>query len=81
MSEMQTDLGTPLEWIAVAHYNTEHLHVHIALRGVGGEGKQVCLSRDYIRGAKFGFGWFRRLSRYLSCGFSWFEGFKFSKGS
>jgi type IV secretory pathway VirD2 relaxase len=40
----------PLEWIAVAHYNTEHPHVHIALRGVGGEGRQTRLSRDYIRG-------------------------------
>jgi type IV secretory pathway VirD2 relaxase len=50
MSEMQTDLGTPLEWIAVAHYNTGHPHVHIALRGVGMEGRQVRLSRDYIRG-------------------------------
>ena len=50
MSEMQTDLGTPLEWIAVAHYNTEHPHIHIALRGVGAEGRPIRLSRDYIRG-------------------------------
>ena len=50
MSEMQTDLAMPLEWIAVAHYNTEHPHVHIALRGVGAEGRPVGLSRDYIRG-------------------------------
>jgi type IV secretory pathway VirD2 relaxase len=50
MSEMQTDLGTTLEWIAVAHYNTEHPHVHVALRGVGAEGRSVRLSRDYIRG-------------------------------
>jgi type IV secretory pathway VirD2 relaxase len=49
MSEMETDLGTPLEWIGVAHYNTEHPHVHIALRGLGVEGRQVRLSRDYIR--------------------------------
>jgi hypothetical protein len=49
MSEMQTDLGTPLEWIAVAHYNTEHPHVHIALRGVGAERRPIHLSRDYIR--------------------------------
>ena len=28
MADMQTDLGTPLEWIAVAHYNTEHPHIH-----------------------------------------------------
>ncbi len=50
MSEIQTDLGTPLEWIAVAHFNTEHPHVHIALRGIGAEGPTVRLSRDYIRG-------------------------------
>ncbi len=50
MSEMQTDLATPLEWIAVPHYNTEHPHVHIALRGVGAEGRPIRLSRDYIRG-------------------------------
>ena len=50
MSEMQTDLGTPLEWIAVAHYNTEHPHVHIALRGAVAEGRSVRLSRDYTRG-------------------------------
>jgi type IV secretory pathway VirD2 relaxase len=50
MSEMQTDLDAPLEWIAVAHYNTEHPHVHIALRGVGAEGRPIRISRDYIRG-------------------------------
>ena len=49
MSEMEADLGTPLEWVAVAHFNTEHPHVHVALRGVGTEGRQVRLSRDFIR--------------------------------
>jgi hypothetical protein len=33
MAEIETDLGTPLEWGAVAHFNTEHPHVHVALRG------------------------------------------------
>jgi type IV secretory pathway VirD2 relaxase len=49
MSRMEWDLGTPLEWVAVAHYNTEHPHVHLALRGVGAEGRPVRLSRDYVR--------------------------------
>ena len=49
MAEVQTDLGMPLEWLAVAHLNTEHPHVHVALRGVGTEGQQVRLSRDFIR--------------------------------
>ena len=30
---MQKDLKTPLEWVAAVHFNTEHPHVHIALRG------------------------------------------------
>ena len=47
MSRMEKDLGTPLEWVAVAHYNTEHPHVHVALRGVGAEGHPLRLSRDY----------------------------------
>jgi hypothetical protein len=49
VSEMETDLGMPLEWVAVAHFNTEHPHVHVALRGMGGTGRPVRLSRDYIR--------------------------------
>ena len=49
MSRMERDLGTPLEWVAVAHYNTEHPHLHLALRGVGAEGRPVRLSRDYVR--------------------------------
>jgi type IV secretory pathway VirD2 relaxase len=50
VSELQADLAMPLEWIAVAHYNTEHPNVHIALRGVGAEGWPIHLSRDYFRG-------------------------------
>jgi type IV secretory pathway VirD2 relaxase len=50
MSRMGTDLGTDaLEWTAVAHYNTEHPHVHIALRGVNGRGPQVNLGQDYVK--------------------------------
>jgi type IV secretory pathway VirD2 relaxase len=49
VSQMEKDLGTPLEWVAVAHYNTEHPHVHMALRGIGAEGWPLHLSRDYIK--------------------------------
>jgi hypothetical protein len=49
LSEMEKNLGTPLEWVAVVHYNTEHPHVHVALRGVGAEGLPIRLSRDYVR--------------------------------
>jgi type IV secretory pathway VirD2 relaxase len=49
ISQMETDLGTRLEWVAVAHFNTEHPHVHIALRGIGAEAGPLRLSRDFIR--------------------------------
>jgi hypothetical protein len=28
MARMEQDLGTPLEWVATVHYNTERPHVH-----------------------------------------------------
>src|SRR3546814_7540113 len=33
MTQMEEDLGTKLEWVAVDHYNTGHPHSHIILRG------------------------------------------------
>jgi type IV secretory pathway VirD2 relaxase len=49
LGQMEQDLGTPLEWVAVAHYNTEHPHVHVAVRGVRASGQQLKMSRDYIQ--------------------------------
>ena len=49
ISQMETDLGTRFEWVAAAHFNTEHPHVHIALRGIGAESRSLRLSRDFIR--------------------------------
>ena len=49
LSRMERDLGISLEWVAVAHYNTEHPHIHVALRGVGADGRPLRLSPDYIK--------------------------------
>jgi type IV secretory pathway VirD2 relaxase len=46
---MENDLGTPLQWVAATHFNTEHPHVHIALRGRDQAGAPLRLPRDYIR--------------------------------
>ncbi len=48
-SRMERDLGMPLEWVAVAHYNTEHPHVHIALRGIGIDCRPLNLRQDYVK--------------------------------
>ena len=49
MTRIAQDLGTELEWTAAAHHNTEHPHVHVALRGVGGKGEVLRLDRDYVK--------------------------------
>jgi len=46
--QMETDLGTPLDWVAVDHWNTDNPHVHLLVRGVDEEGADLVISRDYI---------------------------------
>lgn len=50
LAQMEEDLETKLEWVAVIHRNTEHPHVHVALRGVDDKGSALRLPRDYIKG-------------------------------
>jgi hypothetical protein len=48
MKQMEADLGTRLDWIAVDHHNTGHPHTHILLRGVTDDGKTLNIAGDYI---------------------------------
>lgn len=48
MAQVEEDIGSPTEWIAVTHHNTDHPHVHIALRGIT-NGQPISFNRDYIR--------------------------------
>jgi type IV secretory pathway VirD2 relaxase len=49
MSQMEKDLGTKLEWVAVVHHNTEHPHIHVALRGIRDDKSPLELPRNYVR--------------------------------
>jgi type IV secretory pathway VirD2 relaxase len=49
VSQMETDLGTRLDWVAVDHWNTGHPHVHVIVRGVRDDGQDLVISRDYIK--------------------------------
>jgi len=49
MQHMTRDLGTRLEWVAASHFNTDNPHVHIALRGIRDNGKELRLERDYVK--------------------------------
>lgn len=61
MAQMEQDLGTKLDWVAVNHFNTGHPHTHIVLRGKclssgpaegrnpgNDKGRDLILAREYI---------------------------------
>jgi type IV secretory pathway VirD2 relaxase len=48
MQQMEDDLGTKLDWIAVDHHNTGHPHTHIIIRGITDDGKTLNIAGDYI---------------------------------
>ncbi|WP_171173658.1 DUF3363 domain-containing protein [Ruegeria sp. HKCCD8929] len=49
MDKAEHDLGTDLDWVAVDHWNTDNPHVHVLLRGKTDHGKDLVISRDYIK--------------------------------
>jgi len=49
VGQMEKDLATRLDWVAVDHWNTEHPHVHLIVRGVREDGENLVISRDYIK--------------------------------
>jgi type IV secretory pathway VirD2 relaxase len=48
MTQVEHDLGTRLDWVAVDHFNTERPHTHIVLRGVDDKGDNLVIAREYI---------------------------------
>ena len=48
MKQMETDLGTRLDWIAVDHHNTGRPHTHVIVRGVTDDGKTLNIAGDYM---------------------------------
>lgn len=48
MAQVETDLGTRLDWVAVNHHNTGHPHVHVILRGVDELGENLVINGDYL---------------------------------
>jgi len=48
MSRVERDLGRRIEWAAVNHFDTEHPHVHVVVRGVDLDGAQLRMEPAYI---------------------------------
>lgn len=49
VGQMEKDLGTKLEWVAIDHHNTDDAHVHLLVRGVRDDGRPLKIERDYLR--------------------------------
>lgn len=48
MEDMAADLETRLDWVAVDHWNTDNPHIHVLVRGVALDGKDLVIDRSYI---------------------------------
>ncbi len=48
MSQIETDLGTKLDWVAVNHHNTGYPHVHVIVRGKDELGENLVINGDYL---------------------------------
>ncbi len=46
--QMEQDLDTTLDWLAVDHFSTGQPHTHVVVRGVTDEGKILFIAGDYI---------------------------------
>lgn len=48
MLQMEKDLDTKLDWVAVDHWNTDQPHTHVVVRGKDDQGKDLVIAREYI---------------------------------
>jgi type IV secretory pathway VirD2 relaxase len=48
MRDVERDLDTKLDWIAIDHWKTDNPHVHLLIRGRADDGKDLVISRAYI---------------------------------
>lgn len=48
MEDMGRDLETRLDWVAIDHWNTDNPHIHVLVRGVASDGKDLVIDRAYI---------------------------------
>ncbi|OJW29947.1 MAG: conjugal transfer protein TraI [Rhodospirillales bacterium 69-11] len=48
MQQVEADLNTKLDWVAVDHYNTAHPHTHIVVRSKDDRGENLRIAREYL---------------------------------
>lgn len=48
MGDVEQDLGTRLDWVAVDHFDTGHPHAHVIVRGKDERGADLVIAHNYI---------------------------------
>ncbi len=48
MATLERDVGRKVEWAAVNHFDTSHPYVHIVVRGIDRDGRELRIDRGYI---------------------------------
>jgi type IV secretory pathway VirD2 relaxase len=48
MERAEKDLGTSIDWIAAEHHDTGRPHVHLLIRGVREDGRDLVIPRAYV---------------------------------
>jgi type IV secretory pathway VirD2 relaxase len=48
VATLEADLGTHLQWLGVAHYDTDNPHLHLLVRGKDDRGGDLVINRDYM---------------------------------
>ncbi len=46
--QLEADLETRLDWVAVDHWNTDNPHIHVLVRGVADDGSDLVVDRTYM---------------------------------
>ena len=49
VEQMERDLDTKLQWVAIDHHNTDDAHVHLLVRGVREDGRPLQIDREYLK--------------------------------
>ncbi|MFZ4072238.1 MAG: relaxase/mobilization nuclease domain-containing protein [Caulobacterales bacterium] len=49
MARAEAELGRPLQWVAVNHWDTDNPHTHIVLRGRDADGARLSLPDNFIK--------------------------------
>lgn len=48
MADLERDLETPLDWVAIDHWNTDNPHIHILVRGRAADGGDLVIDGLYM---------------------------------